>query len=566
LDFVVDGRHLRLLVPSKHGSKTADEAVPTVAPRPDPLPPVDLVEPVFIDPLPPAPVAEAPPVLADPPVDVVETPPVLAEPPAPALAERPVDVVETPPVLAGPPAPVLIEPPAPVLIEPPVDVVETPPVLAEPPAAVLIEPPAPEVVEPPVDVLETPSVLAEPPAPLLAEPPAAVVIEPPVDVVETPPMFTEPQVPVVTEPPAPVSLIPPAPVLLEPPSPVPPVVAETLETAEPLETVEPLETAEPPVYVSGADDTFVTEATDGWTDDEYGTAPARPPAWFRYASSRPRAPKKHARPRTRHVVRAAVFTVLAGLIPIAAGVRYFQTHNTTGRITGVALSDTAIAGRIGIQPGDLVGWSATAPRMGNAFAAGATTNGPAALGTAVQASTVLARCLHVPVSAVDGAFGMGNSISQRTAEVASPSYADPAGNGGAVNSVVDMVQSPQVGAADASVFQNPALFATCYQPFVQAMLPYATGGGGTGFATATVQPVVVPVPNGPGTVTVAAFQIARIANDPGQTKTVVTTATAVFVGRVQATLGTVSDLVFSINAQNALVRDLEIRSLGVGEL
>jgi hypothetical protein len=232
----------------------------------------------------------------------------------------------------------------------------------------------------------------------------------------------------------------------------------------------------------------------------------------------------------------------------------------------VALSDTAIAGRIGIQPGDLVGWSATAPRMGNAFAAGATTNGPAALGTAVQASTVLARCLHVPVSAVDGAFGMGNSISQRTAEVASPSYADPAGNGGAVNSVVDMVQSPQVGAADASVFQNPALFATCYQPFVQAMLPYATGGGGTGFATATVQPVVVPVPNGPGTVTVAAFQIARIANDPGQTKTVVTTATAVFVGRVQATLGTVSDLVFSINAQNALVRDLEIRSLGVGEL
>jgi len=110
------------------------------------------------------------------------------------------------------------------------------------------------------------------------------------------------------------------------------------------------------------------------------------------------------------------------------------------------------------------------------------------------------------------------------------------------------------------------LFATCYQPFVQAMLPYASGGGSTGFATATVQPVVVPVPEGPGTVTVAGFQIARIANAPGQTKTVITTATAVFVGRVQATLGTVSNLVFSLNAQNQLVRELEIRSIGVGQL
>ncbi len=129
---------------------------------------------------------------------------------------------------------------------------------------------------------------------------------------------------------------------------------------------------------------------------------------------------------------------------------------------------------------------------------------------------MLARCLHVPVSAVDGAFGMGNSVSQRTAEAISPSYADPAGNGGAVSSVVDVVQSPQIEAtADATVFQDPALFATCYQPFVQAMLPYASGGGTTGFATATVQPVVVPVPAGPGAVTVAGFQIARIANDDG---------------------------------------------------
>jgi hypothetical protein len=65
---------------------------------------------------------------------------------------------------------------------------------------------------------------------------------------------------------------------------------------------------------------------------------------------------------------------------------------------------------------------------------------------------------------------------------------------------------------------------------------------------------------------VAGFQIARIANDKGQTKTVVSTATAVFVGRVQATLGTVSNLVFSIDAQDQLVRAMESRAIGVGQL
>ena len=212
--------------------------------------------------------------------------------------------------------------------------------------------------------------------------------------------------------------------------------------------------------------------------------------------------------------------------------------------------------------------------MGNPFAAGATSQGAPALITAEQESTVMARCLHVPLSAVDGAFGMGGAVSQRTAQVTSPSYADPSGNGGAVGSVVDMVKTPQIQQADASVFQDPALFATCYQPFVQAMLPYASGGGSAGFATATVQPVPVPSPspdaidttNGPDTVQVAAFQIARIANDGDQTTTVVTTAIAVFGGRVQATLGTVSNFVFSLDAQNKLVRAVEIRTIGVSQL
>ena len=65
---------------------------------------------------------------------------------------------------------------------------------------------------------------------------------------------------------------------------------------------------------------------------------------------------------------------------------------------------------------------------------------------------------------------------------------------------------------------------------------------------------------------VAAFQIARIANDPGLTTTVVTTAIAVFSGRVQATLGTVSNFVFSIDAQNQLVHNVEVRTIGVSQL
>jgi hypothetical protein len=160
---------------------------------------------------------------------------------------------------------------------------------------------------------------------------------------------------------------------------------------------------------------------------------------------------------------------------------------------------------------------------------------------------------------------MGDAVSQITAQVPSLSYADPAGNG-SVSSVADVVKSTQAQETDASVFQDPALFATCYQPFVQAMLPYSAVAGGSGFATATVQPIVVPVPAGPGAVTVAGFQIARIANDKGQTKTVISTATAIFDGRVQVTMGTDSNLVFPIDTQNQLVRAVEVRTIGVGQL
>ncbi len=197
------------------------------------------------------------------------------------------------------------------------------------------------------------------------------------------------------------------------------------------------------------DNFVVTEAgSEAWDDTP-------PPAWYRYAPRRPRAAHRPAPTSAQRICADRSLHRSGRPAPDRGGGRVLPDAGTTGHISGVALSDAAIAGRVGIQPGDLAGWSASAPTMGNVFAAGATTHGAAALNTAEQASTVLARCLHVPASAVDGAFGMGDAITQRSAEAASPSYADPAGNGGAVSSVVDVVKTPQIGQADADGLPGP---------------------------------------------------------------------------------------------------------------
>ena len=86
-----------------------------------------------------------------------------------------------------------------------------------------------------------------------------------------------------------------------------------------------------------------------------------------------------------------------------------------------------------------------------------------------------------------------------------------------------------------------------------------------GFATATVQPTVAPVPDGTG-VEVAAFQIARIGNDDGQSVTTITTAVAVFGGRVLATIDAESNLLFPLDAENKVVQAVESRVLGVSLL
>jgi hypothetical protein len=586
LEFELDGRPLRLLVPSKTGptgeawaeaSEPSAEVV--VATAPDVSGPTEVqvvpgvplvVESAFV----PTPAAAASPVLSvdstapvvEIPVPVVEIPVPVAESAA-AVIESPVPVVESAPtVIVEIPVPAVDSPPT-VIVSSPAPAIESPPpVIAESPVPV-VESPTPVVVETPVPAVESPpQVVVETPVPAVESPPQ-VVVETPVPVVDSPPT-------VIVSSPTPVAESPP-PVIVEIPGPAvdsrPTVIVSspTPVVESPAPVVEsPAPVVEIPVSVHPVDDVSATEPElEETPGDEAEWAPTPPRSFYRSferMSIGPRAPQPLV---TRRMLRLVLVAALAGLIPLAAGVWYAHLAPGGASTPARTLSDAKIAALVGIQPGDLPTWSSTAPRTGNAFAAGATSNGALGLSTAVTAATSMARCLHVPISAVEGAFGMGNAISQRTAEVTSPSYADPSGNGGSVNSVVDVVKTPQILNADANVFQDPSLFATCYQPYVQAMLPFTTvGGPGPGFATATVQPIVVPVPAGPGNVEVAAFQIARIANDPGQTTTVVTTAIAVFGGRVQATIGTVSNFVFSIDAQNQLVHNVEVRTIGVSAL
>ena len=447
---------------------------------------------------------------------------------------------------------------------------------------VVLGPEPPGAPPPPAPV----AVIAPEPAAPGPEPAPEVAPPPPPPVAVVPPPVLAPMPP---PPPPPVAVIPPAPDV----RPLGRADGEAVVLAfePPAGPLAPPERAADDPY--GGDDAPGRDASagdafagdpyaaypedDGYPGDEGPLAPGPDPGDddgyggppLSQARPYPSAPRRaHARraPSAQRLRRIVLVTVLFGLTPVAVGAWYFHVVGTTPHVQGAGVSDAAMAARVGIVPGDLPGWASAPSNGGNALAAGAITGGPAAARTAAQASSVLARCLKVPLSSVDGAFGMGVATQQLTAEVVSPVYADPAGNG-TVSSVVDVVRSVKAQQADAAVFADPALFSTCYQPYAQAMLPYAdtTGTGAPGFATATVEPVVVPVPSGIG-VEVAGFQIARIANLKGQTVTQVTTATAVFGGRVQATFGTVSTFVFPLDAQYRLVHNIEARVIGVDEL
>ena len=371
--------------------------------------------------------------------------------------------------------------------------------------------------------------------------------------------------PVTAEPPAAVTDAPltlaGAPTLADVPYPLAPAGGPTLADA-PAISVEKADVLAPDDDVD--DEPLSRPGVAGGLDARFDEWPVNAHGG-RVVPVAPRRRRRRASFRSIHLRRVALVTVLLGLIPIAGGVWYFHYRVSSSVPPGEALADAAIAIRVGIQPYDMAGWKSSPVQAGNVFAAGASTAGPLAASTAAQESTVVARCLHVPLSALQGAFGMVAAASQRTAEVVSPSYTDPR-SGGTASSVVDVVASSDTAAADAQVFADPSLFATCYQPYAQAMLPYGVAPGTPpgGFSTATVQPVVVPLPYSPD-VQVAAFQIARIGQVKGQTVNDITIAVAVFGGRTQASVAMSSNFVFPVDTQLQLVRAVEARVVGVDQ-
>jgi len=353
----------------------------------------------------------------------------------------------------------------------------------------------------------------------------------------------------------------PAPASVEP---VAPPVAEVPADA----AVVPAAPAPPPspAWASGAHDAPPVPSLA--VPDEPGAVPHSdvvPPAVAELQPARlvrPRPALRAPLSKTQHLIRVTIVALLVALV-LVAGTIWLVRPGSGGTPARAPESDAAIAARVGLQRSELPGWQSRPAPPADVFAAGATTRGAAAARTAARSSAVLARCLHVPVSALDGAFDMGGAAAQRSARAASRRFADPAGDAGAISSLVDVVRTDKDGRADAAVFGDPSLFATCYQPYVQAMLPFAPGAPPQGFATATVQPTVVPVLSGTSDVEIAAFQIARIGNDHGQSVTTVTTAVAVFGGRVLATVDATSDLVFPLDTLDSALQHVEARVLGV---
>ncbi len=275
-----------------------------------------------------------------------------------------------------------------------------------------------------------------------------------------------------------------------------------------------------------------------------------------------------AGPARRRNLRIGLLTI--AVVLVAGGTEgWFATHKTTptAKTKAPAITpavtlarNTTLAAGVGIQPGQLSGWTGAAGNAGNPFASGAASSA-AATTAATTAASDLAQCLKVPVSDVDGAFGIGAG-SGRVASAQSLVFSQAGVPGSAASSSVSVMGSSADVAGDLAVFANPALFGSCYQSYAQAMVPYVAGPqAGTAFSTATVQADQVPQPAS-SSVHVAAVQISRIANVSGQAVTVNTDAIAVFGGRVQATLTTTSDLVFDQATENSLVSAVEAKVAG----
>lgn len=251
----------------------------------------------------------------------------------------------------------------------------------------------------------------------------------------------------------------------------------------------------------------------------------------------------------RFVILLVVIVLLLG----GAGAWFYKHHTSSSGTPSPAAvqADVAVAARVGLQRSQFPGWTTPPGAPGNAFAPVVALS-PAAAGAASNALTTLARCLHVPVADVTGAFG--GATTARAAQASTPAFTDPSAAGTSASSVVDVMQSPAAAQADFSVFSNAAAFATCYQAYALTILPYTRSTSATPFTAVTVQASSVPTPTA-GQVHAEAFLVTRSRAGASVT----TTAVAVSGGRIQATLALDSAAAFPAPLETSLVTGVEAR-------
>jgi hypothetical protein len=268
---------------------------------------------------------------------------------------------------------------------------------------------------------------------------------------------------------------------------------------------------------------------------------------------------RHRRVSGRIVILVVVILLVIG----GLGGWYYQRHHSSSSPRPVAptqtqtVADEALARQVGIQAADLPGWTSVATLTGNAFASEASSS-PAATAAFTKASSALAGCLKVPALDVTRAFGAPSR--NRVATSSSPTYVSPAAGGTAANSVVDVMRAPAAERGDDKVFSNPALFATCYQSYATTMLPYAiptSAAAADPFTSVTVAEATVASPPS-SRVHTQGFVITRTRTG----SPLVTTAVAIFGGRMQATLNLTSPAAFPTTTGSSLISVVEGRVAG----
>jgi hypothetical protein len=247
-----------------------------------------------------------------------------------------------------------------------------------------------------------------------------------------------------------------------------------------------------------------------------------------------------------------VLVVLLLLIGAAGGWYYKRHHSSAGAPStppaAVVQADDTLAASVGVQHGDLPGWTTTPGSPGNPFTAAVTSSG--ATTAMATATTALSDCLHLPATEVTGAFG--DPSPSRTAQSATPTYTAPTPPGTTASSVVDVMRGATAERADFQVFSDPE-FSACYGVYAQTMLPYSPlAPTGSSFASVTVAPATVPTPAN-SRIHIEEFVITRT----GPAGTVTTTAAALFGGRIQTTVDMTSTSTFPATVQSSLVTAVE---------